>query len=266
MIAEAKDFLDESEALHRLVSPLNEDELHAPTAFKAWSIERVIRHLHMWNWGANLAMVDEPAFLAWISKVMAGLQSGDLGEIEANWADGLTGPALVEAWIGFAREMTPRFAEADPKLRVKWAGPDMSVRSSITARLMETWAHGQEVYDELGLVRKNEDRIRSIAHLGFIAYGWTFKVNGRPAPAPQPFLQLEAPSGAIWEFGEDNAQERIEGKAEEFCQVVTQVRNIADTSLRTTGPNATDWMAIAQCFAGPKETPPEPGVRATKRR
>ena len=53
----------------------------------------------------------------------------------------------------------------------------------------------------------------------------------------------------------------IEGLAEEFCQVVTQVRNIKDVNLKLVGDVANEWMSIAQCFAGGAETPPEPGAR-----
>ena len=76
-----------------------------------------------------------------------------------------------------------------------------------------------------------------------------------------PFLSLTAPSGTVWTHGTEQAGERIEGLAEEFCQIVTQTRNIADTGLRVTGPVATDWMAKAQCFAGPPCDPPPPGTR-----
>jgi len=139
----------------------------------------------------------------------------------------------------------------------------MSVRSSITARLMETWAHGQAIYDLLGIVRENEDWISNVVVIGVNTYGWTFKVRGQTPPEPMPRLKLIAPSGEIWTFGEENSGERIEGLAEEFAQVVTQTRNIADTALTVSGPNAAAWMAKAQCFAGGPEEPPAPGTRRT---
>jgi len=102
--------------------------------------------------------------------------------------------------------------------------------------------------------------------LGVNTYGWTFKVRGLDAPTPMPFLRLTAPSGAVWSHGEESADERIEGLAEEFCQVVTQTRNIADTQLRVVGSNAAAWMANAQCFAGRPEDPPPPGTRTIRAR
>jgi uncharacterized protein (TIGR03084 family) len=260
---QADDFLAESRALHALLEPLPAEAFDRPTAFKGWTLNHVIRHLHVWNYGAALSLTDEAGFDAFYGQVGASV-SGGLKDFEADYLQDLSGPELLETWWTFCQETADHFRKADPSRRVKWAGPDMSARSSITARLMETWAHGQEVYDELGVVRVNEDRIRNIVVLGNNTYGWTFAVRREQAPQPIPHLVLTAPSGDIWTFNEPVAGERIEGLAEEFCQVVTQVRNVADTSLEVTGENASSWMSRAQCFAGPPETPPAPGVRRTR--
>jgi uncharacterized protein (TIGR03084 family) len=135
------------------------------------------------------------------------------------------------------------------------------VLSSITARLMETWAHGQAIYDLLGHQRKDTDRIRNVAVIGINTFGWTFANRGLPVPAQRPYVRLAAPSGATWEWGEPDSASGVDGRAVEFCQVVTQVRNIADTGLKVVGETAASWMSIAQCFAGPPESPPAPGTR-----
>lgn len=265
MKALARDFREESEALHALVAPLDDEALNRTTAFKAWTIAMVIRHLHIWNLAAGMSLKADGSFEAYYAKLAQHLaKGGRMTGFEAEWLDGLTGRALVEEWRkGFAATAED-FATADPSARVKWAGPDMSVRSSLTARLMETWAHGQEVYDEIGVVRRNADRIRNIVVLGNNTYGWTYKVRGEEAPMPRPHLRLTAPSGETWTFNDPSETELIEGPAEDFCQVVTQTRNIADTRLKVTGANATDWMSKAQCFAGAAEPPPPPGARRTK--
>jgi uncharacterized protein (TIGR03084 family) len=256
------DFKAESDALYELVKDLSDEELAQATQFKNWTIENVIGHLHMWNWAADKSLNEPEKFDEFYATVQRDI-AGGLRPFEDKWLDGLKGRKLVAAWHDFYTEMAERFAKADPKARVKWAGPDMSVRSSITARLMETWAHGQEVYDRLGVVRKNEDRIRNIAVLGINTFGWTFVNRGEEVPEPMPYVKLTAPSGEIWEWGDPANEDRVEGSAEEFCQVVTQTRNFADTNLKATGPIATRWMEIAQCFAGPPETPPAKGKRHT---
>lgn len=258
---QAQDFLDESTALHALVSTMSEGELDLPMGFKGWTTNQVLRHLHVWNIAADLSLEGGEAFGAFFEQVQAVIVKGELPDFEVEYLAGLSGAALVEAWRAKFHEVAGHFANTDPSARVVWAGPSMSARSSITARLMETWAHGQSVYDFLAEARVNGDRIRNIVVLGCNTYGWTFKVNGLEPPQPVPSLKLTAPSGEVWSYGEPQESEQIEGLAEEFCQVVTQTRNIADTQLSVRGENATQWMKIAQCFAGRPETPPAPGTR-----
>lgn len=263
----AGDFRDESELLHGLVSELTDAELQQVTAFKSWTVNTVIQHLHVWNQAALMSLKADGSFGSYFDALSKQLAAGGtMSSFESSWISGLSGRALVQKWKEGFLETAHRFADADPAARVKWAGPDMSVRSSLTARLMETWAHGQEVFDVLGVVRKNADRIRNIVVLGNNTYDWTFRVRGETPPAPKPHLILTAPSGSLWLYNDPSTTEVIEGTAEEFCQVVTQVRNIADTGLKVTGANAGNWMSKAQCFAGAAEPPPPPGTRRTAAR
>ncbi|MCW5772935.1 MAG: TIGR03084 family protein [Rhodospirillaceae bacterium] len=267
MFPQPGDFQDETEALYALVAPLGDAALAMPTAFKGWSIGDILGHLHIWNWGADLSLAEPARFdavFAEVGKIIAA--GGSLRDFERRQLGALGGRALVQAWRDFAGPMAARFAAADPARRVRWAGPDMSVRSSITARLMETWAHGQAIYDLLGVVRRNADRIRNIVVLGVNTYEWSFKVRGQTPPAPKPHLRLTSPSGALWTWNEPSESDVIEGAAEDFCQVVTQVRNVADTGLAVRGASARVWMATAQCFAGPPEMPPAQGARRTASR
>ncbi|MCA8901135.1 MAG: TIGR03084 family protein [Hyphomonas sp.] len=254
---QAKDFLEESRALNDLLAGQPDSAFDMVTQFKAWTINDVLRHLHFWNWMAELQIADEARLEAELSAVGAeGMRPRERAHV-----DGAGGRQLLDMWWRQAERTAGTFASADPKARLKWAGPSMSARSSITARLMETWAHGQEVYDCLGADRKDADRIRNIAVLGINTFGWTYSVRQLTPPELVPFVRLEAPSGEIWTFGEDTSGNRIEGCATEFCQVVTQTRNVKDTALTVTGPVAEDWMSKAQCFAGGRNDPPPPGTR-----
>lgn len=259
---QAQDFLTECDRIHTLLAPLDDACLAMPTAFKGWTISDIVGHLHVWNRAAQLSLNDEPAFKAFLGQVGGIIATGgDLNGFERVWLDGLTGQALVAAWAETCRATAADFANADPALRVPWAGPSMSARSSITARLMESWAHAQAIFDRLGVERENDDGLKNICVLGLNTYGWTFRNRRLEPPQPVPQLRLSAPSGELWVFGEPVDGELIEGDAAQFCQVVTQTRNIADTSLKVIGPNATAWMAIAQCFAGAPVDPPAPGTR-----
>jgi len=263
MLPQAQAFLEECDALYAIVSPLSDEELETKTAFKGWTLNNVIGHLHMWNYAADTTLQDGAEFQRFFAEVAKGMErlGGGLNNYEREWLGSLKGRALVEAWRTRYRSMAENYGKANASTRVKWAGPDMTVRSKITARLMETWAHAQEIYDQLGLVRQDGDRLENIVILGKNTYGWTFANRGQKPPGPMPHLRLTAPSGNIWTYGDASEVELIEGQASEFCQVVTQTRNVADTNLKVKGKCATAWMSVAQCFAGAVEDPPAPGTR-----
>lgn len=259
---QAEDFRAESQALAAVLQDLPEADLHRVTLFKEWTIDHVLGHLHLFNVAAETSLQGEAAFATFIGPIVKNMQAGmSILQCQFPWLDGLSGRALFEAWQAGAESCADAFAQADPKARVKWVGPEMSALSSITARQMETWAHGQEVFDLLGVERQEQDRIRNIAHLGVSTYGWTFLNRKEPVPEPAPFVELTGPSGTVWTWNDPQQDNVVRGSAVEFAQVVTQVRNIADTDLETQGGTAARWMAIAQCFAGPAETPPAKGAR-----
>jgi len=261
-LQQAYDFRDECNAVYSILENLKEQDYEMPTQFKGWTFNNVIGHLHVWNYAADISLKDGDEWKNFANSALQALGNGSsMNEFEQTITKGIQGPELLSMWKEYYTEMTERFAVADPKKRVKWMGPDMSVRSSISARHMETWAHAQELYDSLGLDRINEDRIKNIVIIGNNTFKWCFTVHKKSLPSIRPYLKLISPSGEIWEYNEFSEEHKIEGLAEEFCQVVTQVRNIQDVNLKLTGSIAEEWMSVAQCFAGGAEQPPKPGTR-----
>jgi uncharacterized protein (TIGR03084 family) len=257
-----RSFLEESEALYGLLAPRPESDLSLVTQFKGWSIEEVIAHLHLFNHAAAISTRNSDELRSFL--VQLGKSAGrgrNLREATLARLAPLRGRALLEAWREGCLSIATAFEAIDPRSRLPWVGPDMSARSSISARLMETWAHGQAVFDRLGVARVDTDRIRDVAILGVNTFAWTFRNRGLAVPASVPRVRLEAPSGARWEWNAEVESDFVEGTASDFCQVVAQTRALEDTSLRVEGDVARRWMSIAQCFAGPPENPPAPGSR-----
>jgi uncharacterized protein (TIGR03084 family) len=261
MLSEAGDYRDECDALHALLASLRDDVFASSTLFKGWTIDDVLGHLYEGDCGAVAALDGDEAYSAhrapWLEAQARGVS---LIAYTAQFAAGLKGQALLRCWYECTREVARRYADAAEQ-RVPWGTVRMSARSCISSRLMETWAHGQEVYDRLGKVRVETDRVKGIAFLGVNTFGFTFTNRALEAPAEKPFVRLVAPSGAIWTWNSPDAQSSVEGSAVEFCQVVAQTRNVADTKLTVRGDAATRWMAIAQCFQGAAQDPPTPGAR-----
>ena len=266
MTPQADDFKADSEALAALLAAAPDETFRIRTQFKSWTIDDVIAHLHLWNHAAMLTLENREAFQAFFTDIAQQMMAGKSHvEIQRAWLgdheDGAHGKALLERWLGKVAQTAHAYREADPQARLAWAGPEMSARAAIIARQMETWAHGQAVFDILGQTRAETDRVRNICHLGVTTYSWSFRNQGEEPPRPKPYVRLTAPSGAVWEWNDPQDDNAVSGPAAEFAQVAAQTRNIADTSLRTAGDAAARWMATAQCFAGPPERPPAKGTR-----
>jgi uncharacterized protein (TIGR03084 family) len=261
-LGQALDFRDECDALHSALENAPAEAWTEPTQFKGWTFDDVLGHLYFFDYAAEIAARSRDEVQALFRDIFQASTTGvSLIDYSRRWLDGCAGAALLGRWRTQYQRLAEIYASFEPGHRLAWAGPDMSARSFMSARQMETWAHGQAIFDALGIDRIEHDRLRNVAVMGVNTFDWTFKVNRREVPAVRPYLRLTSPSGALWEWNEPSTAERVEGSAVEFCRVVTQTRNVLDTKLVVTGDIARQWMERAQCFAGPPEQSPAPGTR-----
>jgi uncharacterized protein (TIGR03084 family) len=250
----ADDLQAEQDALDDIVSALTDEQWALPTPSPGWSIADQIGHLTYFDGTAALAIRAPDAFTASALALFEGGVDLDALTLRRD----LSPPDLLAAWRGNRRELREQSATLEDGERVVWYGPSMGAKSFLTARLMECWAHGQDVVDALGATRPATDRLRHIAQLGFITRGWTYANRGVEAPAGDVRVELTAPSGDVWRYGADDAADLVTGPAADFCLVVTQRRHVDDTSLDVKGHVARDWMEKAQAFAGAATDGPAP--------
>jgi uncharacterized protein (TIGR03084 family) len=246
--------------LREVVGGLSDDDSRwdLATPAEGWAVRDQISHLAYFDDAGHLAMVDPEAFARSVEELLA--TTGDPMDVHLVKGRAMGGDELLAWWDGAHRSMVEAFATADPAARVPWYGPPMGVLSFVSARLMETWAHGQDVCDALGAERVPTARLRHIAHLGVRARPFSYVVRGREVPPGRIDVVVTGPEGDVWRWeigdeGEDGDVATVRGSAIDFCLVVTQRRNVADTDLRVEGELAEDWISVAQAFAGP----PGPG-------
>ena len=260
-----EDLRAETRELYEFLQTLDPGDWERPTLFMDWTPWDIVAHLHFFDRVSMASLAGPEEFAACQKGLLEGLQAGSSGQQQAREAFGrYDARSLMERWKETNDEMVEALGRSDPKRRLPWFGPDMGIQMFTTARFMETWAHGQAIYDLKGVVREPTDRIKNIVAIGVRTFGWTFVNRKLEIPGPPPYVRLVAPSGEIWEYNDPSDEERVEGSALDFCLTVTQVRNVADTQLRVTGPVASRWMEIAQCFAGGPVDPPKPGYRLGK--
>jgi len=258
------DLRAEYQALAELCATLDAAGWRRPSAFYGWSAWDEIAHLLYFDQTALQSVTNPEAFRRDADGLNARTTAGEeISAIARERFGALDGPSLLAAWCRGSGALVDALEPLDPKARLSWYGPSMSARSFATARLMETWAHGQDIWDVAGRRRPASDRLRHIAHIGVTTFGWTFVNRSWAVPDVKPRIELSAPDGSVWTWGEPGSADVVRGSAEDFCLLVTQRRHLDDTGLQySAGPLAT-WLSVAQCFAGPPADGPAAGVRRT---
>ena len=254
------DLVAESAALDAVLEQLRPSQWSLPTLASGWAVGDQVSHLAYFDVATLQSLVDPDQF----RREAEVLKSGGPGFPDRIAAQhrGRRGADLL-SWFREARTaLVAAYRTVDPGRRLPWYGPDMSPASSVTARLMETWAHGQDVLDALDLERSPTVRLRHIADLGIRAAPYSYTVNHLSPPKAPIRIELRAPDGEEWSWGPPDARDRVTGDALDFCLVVTQRRHHDDSGLVVVGPTAQQWIAIAQAFAGPAGTGRAPQVRA----
>ncbi|MGW4088897.1 TIGR03084 family metal-binding protein [Nocardia sp. NPDC004750] len=243
------DFADECADLERLVAPLAPEEWARATPAPGWTIAHQIGHLAWTDEIATIATADAARFQQLLTE--AGPRALTFVDEAAEKAATEPPAELLDRWRRGRASITAALRAVPAGAKLPWFGPPMSAASMITARIMETWAHGQDVADALGVHRSPTARLRTVAHIGVRTRNFAYTVHGKTPPAAEFRVALTAPDRTIWSWGPEDAEQRVTGPALDFCLLVTQRRHPNDLEISAHGDDAAEWLTIAQAFAGP---------------
>jgi uncharacterized protein (TIGR03084 family) len=246
------DLAAEGDSVDALVAPLPPARWADPTPAEGWTIAHQIAHLAWTDDQAVVAATDAAAFAGLVEQVLA--DPG--GYVETGAREGAEdAPAdLLARWRDGRRRVVEALAAVPPGTRLPWFGPPMGAAMLATARLMETWAHGEDVADAVGVRREPTHRLRHVAHIGVRTRDFAFRNRGLEPPAEEFRVVLRGPGGDEWTWGPADARQSVTGPALDFCHAVAQRRHRSDLALVATGPDADRWLDVAQAFAGPPGT------------
>jgi uncharacterized protein (TIGR03084 family) len=247
------DLRAESDDLDGMVADISDERWRDATPAEGWTIAHQIAHLLWTDRVALLSVDDEDAF----NQVLGAAAEDPLGFVDRG-AEEIAATAAAELladWRATRQRLHDALLTVPDGRKLPWFGPPMSAASMATARLMETWAHGLDVADALGVKKPATARLRSIAHIGVRTRDFAFAINGLETPSDPFRVELTAPDGDTWTWGPEDAPQRVTGSAEDFCHLVTQRRSPSTLDVTADGADAQRWLTIAQAFAGP----PGPG-------
>lgn len=252
----------ESAELDQLVDGFRPEQWALNTPSVGWTIADQIAHLHWTDLVATQSLRKDPAFDALVADVLSGARA-DTVDSEAHRLADQSPQELVAQWRAGRQELLAAASEADPAVSVSWFGPPMRPLTMITARIMETWAHGLDVFDTIGEAKPAGPALAAVARIGVRTRDFAFTSRGLEVPEADIRVELSMPDDSLLSFGPETAQERVEGSAWAFAAVVTQRRHIDDVRLEAHGPAAAQWLDIAQAFAGHPSRGPAAGQRTT---
>ena len=262
------DLAAEHAALDTVVAGVPAAAWATATPAAGWDVRDSISHLCFFDESATLALTEPDGFethkgllLAAMAEVdAAGPAAGGSAASGASTPDVALGrelptpAALLDRWrAGRAAYLDAAAASAPayPGRRIPWYGPPMSVASFTTARLMETWAHGADIRDALGVPLDASPRLRHIVHIGVTARPYAFAAHGVTDPGAPIRVEAAGPDGTTGTWGPPEAPDRVTGSALDLALLLTQRRHRSHTGVTAEGPLAEEWLAIAQAFAGP---------------
>lgn len=240
------DLKAEQESVDELLDGRTDEDWARDTPAEGWTVAHQVAHLAFFDAAVTESIVDPDAFAESLKVARA---DPDYTTTVAAPLVEMRSDDLFALWRSGRQPMYDAMTGAPEGLRTQWYGPAMSVASACTARIMEHWAHGQDIADTFGVRREPTDRLRHVIHIGYRARGFAYANRGLPVPEADVRIEVTAPSGGTWVFGE-SARDVIRGTALDMALLMTQRRHRADTQLEAEGPLAEEFLDVAQAFAG----------------
>lgn len=240
-----------------MVGVLDPADWQAPTPAAGWTVAHQVAHLAATFKLAALAAGQPDTFRTIAGRLGPDFDANVRGAMAPYLA--LSPDALLGAWRTELSGSIAALRAVPADTVVPWLVRPLPPGVLASAGMMELFGHGQDIADGIGVSRTYTDRIGLL--VGFAVRTWDFGYLARGLDTPEvPFrFELTAPSGALWTFGPEEADQRITGAGADFCLLVTRRRHRDDLALTATGEIAEHWMDIAQAYRGPAGAGRTPG-------
>jgi uncharacterized protein (TIGR03084 family) len=254
------DLVAEEQHLDQFLQSLSDREWKKATPAAGWTIQDQVSHL---------AYVEGVAAEV-IAQGQSRLDAEDVTDIDDWTAIGVAigrpqrHQEVIEWWRHRRADVVDALSRISAGSRVPWLYGDMSAKSFATTRLMETWAHGLDVKvailgrilptpeDELdeGVEDPLADtlRLRHIAWLGWRSLPFAYDQVDETYPAQGIRVEVMGPKYQAWRYGPEDTDQVIRGMAGDWCRVVVQRQDSADTGLKAVGEHAELALEIARAY------------------
>jgi uncharacterized protein (TIGR03084 family) len=237
------DLVAEQQFLDQFLQKIGPKDWDRPTPAKGWSVRDTISHL------ADSAELAADA-----------LNGGSRIEVYRNASnlDALRQEAVkrgrkmryqdvIEWWRGGRAKVVEPLSRMDADHRIEWIAGSMKARTFATMRLMETWAHGLDIYAAMGAEIEDTPRIRHVCFLGWKTLPYAFKIADKDyAPVR---VEVIGPAYAKWVFGPPDTDQVIKGPASEFARLaVRRIKRKDARNLKASGEYAETALEVVRAY------------------
>ncbi|HEX4812237.1 MAG TPA: TIGR03084 family metal-binding protein [Nonomuraea sp.] len=251
------DLAADGDQLDNLVAGLDAEQWLLPTPAPGWTVRDQIAHLAFIFRLAATAASDAEAFQA----MTAGAQSNFDGAVNAalKLYENVPPAALLATWRSERAAAVAALAAVPAGRTVPWLVNPLPPVVLACAGIMEQFAHGQDIADTLGVRLERGGSLQHLVVFAVLTRDFGYLARQLTPPAEEFRFEITGPSGERWDYGPEDAAQRISGPAEDFCLLVTRRRHRADVAVTAAGEVADHWLDIAQAYRGPAGTGRAPG-------
>lgn len=242
-----QDWQNEAADLEAVVQNRTEEEWNRETPAKGWTVKHQIRHLNWTDEMYCLAITKPEEFQAQVEKLK--VPGNTIVDDGAAHRTDIPGTEILNEWRASRARLEELLLGLEKGARIPWIATSMGAASAATARLMETFAHAQDVKDTFGVETVPTERLKQIAHLAIRALPHNFKTNGLPVPQEPIFVELTF-GDERWTWNDPEASQKVSGPALDFVQLAVRRRHLDDGALQVHGEDAAQWLDIVQAYAG----------------
>jgi len=239
----------DGDELGRLLTGLDAKQWALPTPSIGWTIAHQIAHLAATFKMAGAAAADPTAFKAMTAQLGPDFDANVMAALGQYLSD--PPETLLARFKAELDASVEALAAVPAGQMVPWLVNPLPADVLASAGMMELFGHGQDVADALGVAPNRTDRIKYLVVFGVRTMSFGYLARGETPPDGEFRFELTSPSGEQWEFGPDDATQKITGPAVDFCLLVTRRRHRDDLAMKAVGAEAEHWLDIAQAYRGP---------------
>lgn len=236
------DLVAEQQFLDQFLQRITLKDWDRATPAKGWTIRDTISHLADSEELAAAAI----SGTADLAPYRSNENLDELNQVAVAKGRKMRPQDVIEWWRGGRAKVVEPLSHMKASQRIEWFSGSISARTLATTRLMETWAHGLDIYSAMKAEIEDTQRIRHICWLGWKTLPYAFKLADEDYVPIR--VEVIGPGYAKWVYGPEDATDVIKGSASDFARLVVRRITPNQTRLRVTGDGAEKAMKLARAY------------------